>query len=62
MNIASRVQNSAGGDEIYLTEGIYNDPAVLEQLQKNGCATEPVLLQLKGIDEQMKIYKVALSN
>jgi class 3 adenylate cyclase len=62
VNIASRVQNSAGGDEIYLTEGIYNDPAVLEQLQKNGCATEPVLLQLKGIDEQMKIYKVALSN
>ncbi len=62
VNIAARVQNSAGGDEIYLTEGIYNSPGVLELLQSNGCSIEPVLLQLKGIEEQVKIYKVTGSN
>jgi class 3 adenylate cyclase len=58
VNIAARVQNSAGGDEIYLTEGIYNSSGVLELLQKNDCSIEPVQLQLKGIEEQVKIYKV----
>ena len=62
VNIASRVQNSAGGDEIYLTEVIYHSPGVPELLQKNGCMIEPVLLLLKGIEEQVKIYKVSASN
>jgi class 3 adenylate cyclase len=62
VNIASRVQTSAGGDEIYLTEGVYNASGVLELLQKNDCKIESVLLQMKGIGEQMKIYKVTLSN
>jgi class 3 adenylate cyclase len=58
VNIASRVQNSAGGDEIYLTEEIYSSPGVPELLQKNGCKAESILTQLKGIDEQVKVYKV----
>jgi len=62
VNIASRVQNSAGGDEIYLTEVIYHSPGVPELLQKNGCMIEPVLLLLKGIEEQVKIYKVSGAN
>jgi len=59
VNIAARVQSSAGGDEIFLTEGIYHSPGVLELLQNNGCTIEPVQLQLKGIEEQVKIYKVS---
>jgi class 3 adenylate cyclase len=62
VNIASRVQSSAGGNEIYLTEAIYKSPGVQELLQKYGCSIESVVLQLKGIEEQVKIYKVSGSN
>ena len=62
VNIASRVQNSAGGDEIYLTEEIYTASGVLELLQKYGCKIESIPVQLKGIEQQMKIYKVTGSN
>ena len=58
VNIAARVQGSAGGEEIYLTEEIYNSPGVLELLENQHCQTESVQLQLKGIEEQVKIYKV----
>jgi class 3 adenylate cyclase len=62
VNIAARVQSSAGGNEIYLTESIYRSPGVLELLQKYGCSIESAVLQLKGIEEQVKIYKVTGSN
>jgi class 3 adenylate cyclase len=62
VNIASRVQNSAGGDEIFLTEGVYNSSGVPELLLKHGCSVESALLHLKGIEEQVKIYKVTGSN
>ena len=62
VNIASRVQSSAGGDEIYLTEEIYTASGVLELLQKYGCKIESIPVQLKGIEQQMKIYKVTGSN
>ena len=58
VNIASRVQASAGGEEIYLTDEIYQSAGVLELLQNQRCLTEPVQVQLKGIEEQVKIYKV----
>jgi class 3 adenylate cyclase len=62
VNIASRVQGSAGGDEIYLTEEIYGSPGVLDLLQKHGCIIEPILVELKGIEEEVNIYKVTGSN
>ncbi len=62
VNIASRVQGSAGGDEIYLTEDIYNSPGVVELLQKEDCKIEFDLIELKGIKDQVKIYKVTGSN
>jgi hypothetical protein len=31
---------------------------VPDLLQKNGCKAESILTQLKGIDEQVKVYKV----
>ena len=58
VNIASRVQGSAGGDEIYLTEEIYRAAGVEELLQKYGCSIEPVQIQLRGIEEQAKVYRV----
>lgn len=57
-NIASRVQGSAGGDEIYLTEVIYTAPGVPELLKANHRKIESILIPLKGIDEPVKIYKV----
>ena len=62
VNIASRVQGSAGGDEIFLTEEIYSSPGVVELLQKHGCQIESTMIELKGIEGQMKIYKVTGSN
>ena len=58
VNIASRVQGSAGGEEIYLTEGIFCSAGVQDLLRDQHCQTEPVQVQLKGIEEQVKIYKV----
>jgi class 3 adenylate cyclase len=58
VNIASRVQGSAGGDEIYLTEEIYTAAGVAELLQAHQRKIESILIPLKGIDEPVKIYKV----
>jgi class 3 adenylate cyclase len=58
VNIASRVQGSAGGDEIYLTEEIYTSAGVPELLQTYHRKIESILIPLKGIDEPVKIYKV----
>lgn len=62
VNIASRVQGSAGGDEIYLTEAIYSSSGVLALLEEHGCKIESILIELRGIEEQVKIYKVTESN
>lgn len=62
VNIASRVQGSAGGDQIYLTEEVYNSAGVIELLQKQGCQIESTMLDLRGIQEQVKIYIVTGSN
>ena len=62
VNIASRVQGSAGGDEIYLTEEIYSASGVPDLLQKYGCSIEPIQVQLRGIEEQVKIFRVSGAN
>jgi class 3 adenylate cyclase len=62
VNIASRVQGSAGGDEIFLTEEIYSSPGVPDLLQEQGCRIESILIELKGIEGQVKIYKVTGSS
>ena len=58
VNIAARVQGSAGGEEIYITEEIFDSPGVQELLESQHCRIEPVRIQLKGIEEQVKIFKV----
>jgi class 3 adenylate cyclase len=62
VNIASRVQGSAGGDEIFLTDEIYRSPEVQDLLQKHEYKIEPILIELRGVEGQVKIYKVTGSN
>jgi class 3 adenylate cyclase len=62
VNIASRVQGSAGGEEIFLTEEIYCSAGVQELLQEQHCQIESVRVQLKGIEEHLNIYKVTNVN
>ena len=62
VNIASRVQGSAGGNEIYLTEEIYCAEGVAELLQKFCCRMEGIKVQLRGIEEEVKIYRVTGNN
>jgi class 3 adenylate cyclase len=62
VNITSRVQGSAGGNEIYLTEEIYKAAGVPDLLQKQGCKIEPIEVQLRGIEEQVKVYRVTGEN
>lgn len=62
VNIASRVQGSAGGDEIYLTDEIFSAPGLPALLDQHGCRVESLQVELKGIAESVKVHKVAASN
>jgi class 3 adenylate cyclase len=62
VNIASRVQGSAGGNEIFLTQEIYSSPGVVGLLEKHGCQIESTMIHLKGIEQQVKIYRVTGSS
>jgi len=59
VNIASRVQGSAAGDELLLTEEMFTADGVSELLRDSGCQVGSVQLPLKGIDAPMKLYQVA---
>jgi class 3 adenylate cyclase len=58
VNTASRVQSVAGGDEIYITDDIYSSAGVADLLKQRNCGTESMRLELKGIDQPVKVYKV----
>jgi len=60
VNIAARIQGSAGGDEIYLSEEVYDSPGVADLLQQFGCSIEAFPIELKGIEGQVMIYKVTV--
>lgn len=57
VNIAARVQNLAGGDEICITEEVYRAPGVAEII-----APYPVTkseAELKGVSKAMSVYHLA---
>lgn len=56
VNIASRVQELADAEEIYITEDVYSYPRVQELLR--GLNAAPENARLKGIHEEMKVYKI----
>ena len=62
VNLASRVQGMAGGDEIYLTDDIYSSAGVPELLQQSHSKVEPLQIELKGIEGAVNVYKVTCPN
>jgi class 3 adenylate cyclase len=61
VNIASRVEHLAEGDEICLTEEVYGAPAVVDLLKPY--VKKPDHSRLKGVRGEVAIYRVqAVSN
>jgi class 3 adenylate cyclase len=56
VNIASRVQGLADADEIYVTDDVYNYPRVRDLLKDFNIV--PDKARLKGVQEEMKVYKI----
>jgi class 3 adenylate cyclase len=57
INTASRVQGVAGGNEIYVTDDIYSAAGVADLVTQQ-CDIESMSLELKGIDEPVKVFKL----
>ena len=57
VNIAARVQGLADAREIYITEEVSAAPGVGELL--GSCAVEAQLTQVKGVREQLKVFRIA---
>jgi len=57
VNIAARVQNLADGDEICITEEVYNAPAVAEIIAPYPVAKSEA--ELKGVSKAMSVYRLA---
>ena len=58
INIASRVQSMAGGDEIFITDDVYATPGVPELFTQQAYHAEPLQIELKGIEGAVKVYKM----
>ena len=58
INTAARVQGSAGGNEIFITDDICASQGVGQVLEQAHCNVEPMQIELKGIDQPMNVYKV----
>jgi class 3 adenylate cyclase len=57
VNIAARVQNLADGDEICITEDVYNAPGVAEIVAPYPLTKSEA--QLKGVSKAMSVYRLA---
>ncbi|HTL11145.1 MAG TPA: adenylate/guanylate cyclase domain-containing protein, partial [Bdellovibrionota bacterium] len=57
VNIAARVQGLAGAEEIYLTQDAYSYEGVPEALK--GFVVEPKKAHLKGVSDEVQVYRVA---
>jgi class 3 adenylate cyclase len=56
VNIASRVQGLAGAEEVYVTESVFSHPGVKKQLA--GFKVFAGKVRLKGIKDEMQVYKI----
>ncbi len=59
VNIASRVQGSAVGDEMLLTEETFLADGVAELLERSECRVSSAPVALRGVDEPLLIYRVS---
>ena len=57
VNIAARVQHLAGGDEIYMTEDVYNAAGVAEIL--TSYRVQKTTAELKGVSATVAVYKIS---
>jgi class 3 adenylate cyclase len=57
VNIASRVQNLADAEEIYISDEIYNFPGIKEILREYNLVSSQA--KLKGVQDEMKVYKIS---
>ena len=58
VNLAARVQGSADGGELMLTEEIYTSDGVDELLRRSEWPVDQASTQLRGIEDPLTIYKV----
>jgi class 3 adenylate cyclase len=56
VNIASRVEHLAEGEEICLTEEVYNSPGVTDLLRLY--ATKRDQAHLKGVQQEVGIFRI----
>jgi len=59
VNIASRVQGSADGGEMLLTEEIFNADGVVELLEGEGWSVVSARVPLRGIEEPATVHRVS---
>jgi class 3 adenylate cyclase len=59
VNIASRVQATAEGNELLLTEETYAAEGVRELLKASNCSVTSAQASLRSIEQPLTIYRVA---
>lgn len=56
VNVASRVQNLADGNDVYITKDIFDSPGVQEFINEH--QTIPEHVTLKGVSEKFQVYRI----
>ena len=59
MNVASRVQASADGGEMLLTEEVFKSDGVAALVESSGWEVVPAQVPLRGINEATTVYRVS---
>ena len=58
VNIAARLTEFSAGDEIVLSEIVYNDAQVQTWFKENRVELEKVEVNIKGFDEPVPVWKI----
>jgi class 3 adenylate cyclase len=59
VNIASRVQGSADGNQMLLTREMLSADGVRDLLEASGCRIDEAEVALRGIEERLAVYRVS---
>ena len=55
-NVAARLQKESLGDDIVLSEEVWQDPGVQQILRKRGCGSESKDCAIRGLSGTRKVY------
>lgn len=58
VNIAARINHEAGGGEVLLTDAVWSDSGVADMLAAEGVVGEPCEIQLRGIMEATRVFRI----